>query len=788
MTVTACNYDSALHQLKGAGLIVSVIETGRMVRCKVDGEREKRGWYCLHEIQGNDNEWLLVGSFGVWYGSDNNAQKIKVNSKRLSDEQKTALKIRISENKRQAEHERQIAADRAARVAAKCWSKHASESGTCAYLETKCVPGYGLRYTPKGNALVPMLDVDGKIHGLQVLYGDADAIKKKGRNKEYWPQGVAKQGHFHLLGLPNNSLILVAEGYATAASLHAATGLCVAVAFDSGNLLPVCEALKKRYRASKILICADDDHVQKCRACKCLTPVNNPTCMHCGEEHGKQNAGVNSAQAAALAVNGAWIAPVFAEDRGNKKISDFNDLQLIEGTHSVRAQIEACLDALNWRAKTASARNHNPGGAGKAALRSIISVDNCISRYSLVYTAEGGTLFDHQEHMLVSRAAVSDLLPEHGWRDMRRHPDWSEKPAVRLTEVGFDPTEKAGLRCNLWGAWPTVPRSGSCERLLELLSYMCNEEPNGHHVYQWVLCWLAYPVQHPGAKMKTALVFHGPQGVGKNLFFESYAAIYGEYARVIDQAAIEDKFNDWASRKLFLIADEVVARLELFHLKNKLKCLITGDWIRINPKNVAAHEERNHVNICFLSNEHQPLVLEKDDRRYAVVHTPPKLPQTLYDEVTAEIESGGIAALHHHLLHLDISDFKPWTPPPDTDAKHALIELSMDNTERFWLDWSAGILGIPVSPAASTDIHRFYRWWCNREGERFQAANNRLSAVIARLSGGKYKCDAIMNSASRSSVRVFLPKDIQPPLDTTRIRWLTACVEEFRDAVDGLER
>ena len=36
--------------------------------------------------------------------------------------------------------------------------------------------------------------------------------------------------------------------------------------------------------------------------------------------------------------------------------------------------------------------------------------------------------------------------------------------------------------------------------------------------------------------------------------------IYGLYGRVIPQDALEDKFNDYASRKLFLVADEEVIR------------------------------------------------------------------------------------------------------------------------------------------------------------------------------------------------------------------------------------
>ena len=63
-------------------------------------------------------------------------------------------------------------------------------------------------------------------------------------------------------------------------------------------------------------------------------------------------------------------------------------------------------------------------------------------------------------------------------------------------------------------------------------------------------------------------------------------AIYGQYGSVIDQVAIEDRFNDWASRRQFLIVDEVVAWSDLYHVKNKLKVFITGKLIRINPKNM----------------------------------------------------------------------------------------------------------------------------------------------------------------------------------------------------------
>lgn len=526
-----------------------------------------------------------------------------------------------------------------------------------------------------------------------MIYGDPDVIAKKKRDKDFFPTGLVKKGHFHMIGSPT-WLIIVAEGYATAASIHEASRFPVAVAWDAGNLQPVAQALKKRYRNARILIAADDDWLGKCRACGKYTPVADEACQHCGQPHGKHNTGVTAASAAALAVGGAYVLPKFT-DRGTHKWTDFNDLAVHETPSMVQDQIEACLDELQWRPKTAALAT-TTGGRGEA-LKPLLTVDEACERFALIYGSKG-SIFDFQERALIPKSDVLDILPDHGWREWKLRND---RKVVRFDEVGFDPSGRdPKIKCNLWGGWPTQPKSGCCESLLDLLAYLCNnEETGGHELFQWVIKWCAYPLQHPGAKMKTALVLHGPQGAGKNMFFEAYGAIYDHYAMVVDQDAVEDKFNDWCSKKLFLIADEVVARQELYHTKNKIKGLITGDTIRINPKHVTGYTEANHVNIVFMSNEVQPLVLEQDDRRFAVIWTPEKLDQDFYEDVKEEIDSGGIAALHDYLLNVDLGDFKPWTLPPMTQAKADLITLGLDSTERFIRAWLAGDLEpIPVLP------------------------------------------------------------------------------------------
>lgn len=58
-------------------------------------------------------------------------------------------------------------------------------------------------------------------------------------------KGGRKSGLWHWCGDPAGaSVLLIAEGYATAASLHQATGRPVAVAFDAGNLAHVAKALR----------------------------------------------------------------------------------------------------------------------------------------------------------------------------------------------------------------------------------------------------------------------------------------------------------------------------------------------------------------------------------------------------------------------------------------------------------------------------------------------------------------------------------------------------------------
>lgn len=223
----------------------------------------------------------------------------------------------------QALADKEAAQRRAATDARRRWER-ASDTGTSAYLESKKVGAHGLRFA-KGYLLVPMRDEAGDLWNLQRIYPKASA---DGENKFGLKDGRTS-GCFHTIGSPDpEGWLLVAEGYATAATLHEASGVPAVVAFNAGNLRHVAEAMRRRYPRVKLLVCADDD---------CATEA----------ETGK-NPGLIAAKDAARRARAAMVKPDGLPVGG----SDFNDLAAACGIAAVREQLEAAMRGVDFPAAT----------------------------------------------------------------------------------------------------------------------------------------------------------------------------------------------------------------------------------------------------------------------------------------------------------------------------------------------------------------------------------------------------------------------------------------------------
>ena len=767
------NYQSVFDQITSFGLLVNYLEIDRtttkrcavdLSKCPVDNDKRKTaGWYKLHSFV-VDGKSYIVGTFGYWKGSNNNVVKVEWDKAvSITPEQRAAmadahkLAIKQSENRRKAEIKRACA------QAQGIWSI-CKDDGISDYLQAKQVGAHGVRFDPhgKGTVLVPVRDAKGVLFGLQFVRA-YQRKKDKLPQKQFLPAGMDMKGHFHLIGNPTTHL-LIAEGYATAASLHEATGLPVAVAFNANNLTPVAKALKDAYPRCKLIVCADDDYLT----------AGNP--------------GVTAAQNAALSVGGEWVKPDFVvagvDIRNGEKLTDFNDLHVHAqgGLRLVASQLARYLsDALPAPKPATSAGDSTTGDGERKRAVSVMSVDEIVERFTYIDDDSGEYCFDNWERRIVRIKKAQSLLPNDvRWDRVKGHPNW-QKNAVYKDQIGFDPTGKdENIKRNRWRGWPNIPANHEshvdhCEKLLGLLFELCsvalNKPMRGEKdVYRWVLQWLAYPIQHPGEKLDTALIFHGPQGTGKNLFFNTYGSIYdGEsenrkHFSLITQDTMEDQFNsDWVDQKLFVLADEIVAMQERTHVKNKLKTMVTGERIRVNQKMVAAYSDRNHYNMVFLSNETNPVVLERNDRRYFVIWTSGAKTSDYYLAVAEEIKNGGAAALHQYLLNVDLSDFNPNGHPPMTEAKQDLIFLNLDSPQAFYTEWANGYLGLKFAPCPLSILYGFYRKWCYEQGEKFVKTQRQFSSSLGTIGAlsKEQNCYKTHNAGEKNS-RVFF---VIPPFD-----------------------
>jgi putative DNA primase/helicase len=330
---------------------------------------------------------------------------------------------------------------------------------------------------------------------------------------------------------------------------------------------------------------------------------------------------------------------------------------------------------------------------------------------------------------------------------------------------------------------------------LELLEYLCNNDAGETRaLYEFVLNWTAYPIQHPGAKMATAILMHGSEGTGKNTFFGAVRRIYGRYAAQFSQTELESQFNGWASGLLFAIGNEVVSRAELYHVQGRLKSMITEpEWI-INEKNLPARLEDNHCNLALFSNRIDIAKIDPGDRRFAVVWTPPALPESFYAEITRELADGGTEALHDYLLHLPLGDFGPHSKPPMTTAKAELIDLGMDSTERFLRDLMAGdIPYLPKTICRSDDLYAAYRLWCMREGIGKPAQKQTLLTVVGKRPGIRKAQERLRTFRHVSGFAtpdeekrtvVFFPGYTNGPDDgSNRVDWIGLHVSRFAEAL-----
>ena len=386
-----------------------------------------------------------------------------------------------------------------------------------------------------------------------------------------------------------------------------------------------------------------------------------------------------------------------------------------------------------------------------------VALKDAVGRY--IYLDGTSTAWDSVRDEIVTREALAMALGD-GYKVWANNPArrsvWKGNllfaPGKTLPEGYINmyrglPLEKQAMpaeeRARLpqwWKDLLDMPEFAKCRPICDMLSHLCGGDDLK---MQYTLCWLAYPLQNPGAKMNTALVFHGDvHGAGKSWLFDTIMReIYGVYSATLGQKDLESTYTANRSRKLYVVFEEIFNNKQKYDQTGMMKHMITGKTMQVERKFVDSFEEENHINCVFLSNEAQPFKIEENDRRYFVVWPEKRLPDNLKAQVLECISDGGILNFYNLLLSFPLvldydyaksEDGEEWkavetdfprrfdgtTIAPMTKDKQNVIAYGRSSWQTFFHAWKNGqIDGIPFCACTTKDLWRLFDWWCREENE-----------------------------------------------------------------------
>lgn len=239
-------------------------------------------------------------------------------------EQQAARAAELDARRQEEERAQAEAQAKAKETAQGIWNRSAPARADHPYLIAKGITSAaavaGLRqnsYRGDDNLVVPLY-YDGEIVNVQSINQDGHKRFLSGGQVKGGYAVVGNAGQF-------SDGIVIAEGYATAASIHQATGKPVIVAFNAGNMVTVSERLAQKLPADvPVMLAVDNDASQT---------------------------GIHKAQQAAAFFGGRAVAvqpeftmtqiQAYQKANGLNLPSDFNDLHQLAGIEAVREKVEA---------------------------------------------------------------------------------------------------------------------------------------------------------------------------------------------------------------------------------------------------------------------------------------------------------------------------------------------------------------------------------------------------------------------------------------------------------------
>ncbi|MCO8144874.1 DUF5906 domain-containing protein [Rhodovulum tesquicola] len=324
-----------------------------------------------------------------------------------------------------------------------------------------------------------------------------------------------------------------------------------------------------------------------------------------------------------------------------------------------------------------------------------------------------------------------------------------------------------GDQFNLWQGFGVQPKAGDWSLMKQHIHEVLagGVEANADYIVKWA----AYAVQHPDRPAEAAVVFRGDLGTGKGAFGRAMLRIFGRHGvRTQGAAVLDNRFNVHLRDCCLLFADEV--DWDNRRSSSQLKGMVTEESLFIEPKGVDATNQPNYLHIIIASNNEWVIPAAPGERRFAAFHVSPhrKDDKAYFNALFAEMDGGGLAAMLHDLLAMDLTGWHPRWNIPQTGELSAQKLAGLTGADAIAREVLMGAVGAGVErPTKGADraimVRPLIRWAIDNRVVSADPGERRMTDALKRMGCERRKL-TFQNVGQRSAWAL-------PPLAEARATW-----------------
>lgn len=330
------------------------------------------------------------------------------------------------------------------------------------------------------------------------------------------------------------------------------------------------------------------------------------------------------------------------------------------------------------------------------------------------------------------RVVTSNLLGRR--RDACIIDAWMEAPnRCSYRGIVFAPQGAPDSYYNLFRGFSVPPVAGDCALYLQhIRDNICR---GNNEYYEYLLNWMAHMIQRPGELPGIAIVFRGPQGVGKGVATDELGRLVEpHYIALTGMEQLVGRFTGHLKDKLLVYANEATWGGNK-SAEGALKAMITDPDSSVEQKFKDVVRIDNYKRIMVSSNEDWAVPIGKDDRRFFVldVGSEHKEDHPYFEAIINQMRNGGSEALMYELQSRDLSGFNV-RKMPHTPYNFDLKLLSMDTSDQFVYEF----LRAATDEAWETyvgkpTLHTEYLDWCTSHGKKHKLTSSTFGKHLKRL-------------------------------------------------------